>query len=168
MTRPTRRLRTIIEAMPVFKKVAENKEWTREIQAEFEEGLAKASVKTDGDTRKDSGGKRTWAVYPKIFGLWYEDNSKKVKITQAGEKVVAGGSEAVKQIRHQVLRFQWPNRTQEHKSQQMDDGFRIFPYRFIIKLLLDEKIKYLLTSEIALFILQVKTENEFEDVVKKF
>lgn len=167
MTRPTRRLRTIIEAMPVFKKVAENKEWTREIQAEFEEGLAKASVKTDGDTRKDSGGKRTWAVYPKIFGLWYEDNSKKVKITQAGEKVVAGGSEAVKQIRHQVLRFQWPNRTQEHKSQQMDDGFRIFPYRFIIKLLLDEKIKYLLTSEIALFILQVKTENEFEDVVKK-
>src|SRR2546423_1894268 len=136
MTRPTRRLATIIEAMPVFKKVAENKKWTRDIQAEFEKELAKAHVKTDGRTRNDSGGKRTWAVYPKIFGLWYEDDNGKVVLTQAAENVIAGGSKAVEQVRHQVLRFQWPNKTQEHRSQKMDKGFKIFPYRFIIKLLL--------------------------------
>lgn len=166
MTRPTRRLRTIIEAMPVFKKIAENKEWTRDIQAEFEKELAKSNVKTDGMTREDSGGKRTWAVYPKIFGLWYEDNNQKVVITQGGEIVARGGHEAVKQVRHQILRFQWPNRTQEHKTQKMDEGFKIFPYRFIIKLLLDKRIGYLLTSEIALFVLPVKTEDQIESVVR--
>ena len=102
MTRPTRRLRTIIEAMPVFKKVAEGKEWTREIQHEFGNELAAAQVKTDGRTREDSGGKRTWAVYPKIFGLWYEDIDGKVILTQAADKVLEGGKEAVIQIRHQI------------------------------------------------------------------
>lgn len=167
MSRPTRRLASMIEAIAVFQQVAENKKWTRDVQADFERGLAKAEVKTDGKTREDSGGRRTWAVYPKIFGLWYEDEDGKVVITQAGKKVIAGGSEAVKQVRHQILRFQWPNRTQEHKSQRMDDEFRIFPYRFIIKLLLDARVGYLLTSEIALFVLQTKTENELEDVVEK-
>lgn len=165
MTRPTRRLRTIIEAMPVFKNVAEGNEWNRKKQKEFEDGLAASDVKTDGSTRSDSGGKRTWAVYPKIFGLWYEHDGK-VVLTPAAEKVLLGGSEAVKQIRHQILRFQWPNRTQEHISQLMDKSFKIFPYRFLIKLLLDERLSYLTTSEISLFVLQVKNDSEFEYTIK--
>lgn len=151
--------------MPIFKKVAEGKAWTRNTQNEFQEELAKSGVRTDGSTRSDSGGKRTWATYPKTFGLWYEDDGK-VVLTSAAEKVILGGSEAIKQIRHQILRFQWPNRTQEHRSQMMDESFKIFPYRFLLKLLLDDRIGYLLTSEIALFVLQVKNESEIENTVK--
>jgi len=151
--------------MPVFKSVAEGSPWTRTKQQEFEDGLASSNVKTDGSTRSDSGGKRTWAVYPKIFGLWYEHENK-VVLTAAAEKVILGGVEAVKQIRHQILRFQWPNRTQEHRSQSMDESFKIFPYRFLFKLLLDNRLRYLTTSEISLFVLQVKNDNEFESTIK--
>lgn len=169
MSRPTRRLASLIEAIEVLQKVSENKKWTRKDQTEFHSELAKSGIKTDGKTRKDSGGNRTWAGIMKIFGLWYEDESKKVILTEAAKVILEnkGGPKAVEQIRHQILRFQWPNRTQEHESQTMDAGFKIFPYRFVIKLLLDNRIKYLLTNEIALFVLQTKTEKELEQVVKK-
>ncbi|NIP61703.1 MAG: hypothetical protein GWN01_13485 [Nitrosopumilaceae archaeon] len=166
MTRPTRRLLTIIESMPVFKKVAEGTTWDRSTQRKFEEELGKTHVKSAGKVREDSGGNRTWAASSAIFGLWYKDNGK-VVLTAAAKPVLKGHEEAVKQIRHQLLRFQWPNRTQEHRSQKMDEGFRIFPYRFLFKLLLDPEIRFLTTSEIALFVLQTKTESEFSRVKKE-
>lgn len=166
MTRPTRRLHTIIEVMPIFKKIAEGKQWNRTVQKEFESELGKRRVKAYGKVRSDSGGNRTWAVYPKVFGLWYEEDEK-VVLTSAAEMIISGGEAAVNQLRHQILRFQWPNRTQEHKSQKMDEGFKIFPYRFLINLLLDERIRYLLTSEIALFVIQAKKKEDHEEVVKR-
>ena len=139
MTRPTRRLKSIELAMPAFKKVADGEKWDNDRQVAFENELIREGSKTDGKTRSDSGGKRTWAVLPKIFGLWYEHEDK-VVITSAGEFVVEGGSQAIEQMRYQLLRFQWPNRVQEDKKQLMNEKFRIFPYRFLIKLILDKRI----------------------------
>lgn len=154
-----------MDATSLLKKIFEGQQNTRELQNEFGKKLAEEDIKTSGNTRADSGGHRTWMTLPKIFGLCYEDENKIVKFTQAGDVVAKGGSQALEMMVKQLLTFQYPNRTQEHRSQKMNEKFHIFPYRFLVKLLLN--VKHLTVQEIEFFVLPVSSEKELDFVSKQ-
>lgn len=165
MTRATRQIGSVIDATPLLKEIFEGNQNTRELQTKFGEKLAEEGIRTSGKTRADSGGHRTWMTLPKTFGLCYEDEDKFVRFTQAGEVVARGGKPALEIMEKQLLTFQYPNRTQDHSSQKMDERFQIFPYRFLVKLLLN--VKYLTVQEIEFFVLPVASEKELVSVTKQ-
>lgn len=164
ITRATRQIGSAIDACKIFKDMCEGKKNTRKLQKKFGKKLASSGIKTSGLTRKDSGGDRTWMGLLKTFGLWYEDQHRIIVFTPAGKTVARGGREAMMMMEKQILTFQYPNRTQEHWSQLMNKKFQIFPYRFLVKLLL--LVDYLTVQEIALFALQVSSDKELPTVVK--
>ncbi|WP_428325402.1 AlwI family type II restriction endonuclease [Nitrosopumilus sp.] len=164
MSRATRQITSAMDATPLLKEIFQNKKNTRKLQEEFGKKLAVEGIKTYGEVRKDSGGNRTWMTLPKIFGLCYEDKNKIVRFTQAGKIVAKGGKPAMQIMMKQILTFQYPNRTQERENQKMDPKFKIFPYRFLIKVLL--KMKNLTVQEIELFVLPVSSDEELENVCK--
>lgn len=165
MSRATRQIGSAMDATPLLKEIFEGNKNVRELQNEFGQRLADEGIRTSGTTRTDSGGHRTWMTLPKIFGLCYEDENKIMRFTQVGDVVAKGGKPAMKVMVKQLLTFQYPNRTQEHESQKMDKKFHIFPYRFLVKLLL--KVKYLTVQEIELFVLTVSSEKELVSVAKR-
>lgn len=165
MTRATRQIGSAMDATPLLKEVFEGKKNTRELQKKFGEKLAEAGIKTSGNTRADSGGNRTWMTLPKIFGICYEDRDKIVIFTQVGKVIAKGGKPALEMMAKQLLTFQYPNRTQEHFSQKMNDKFCIFPYRFLVKLLLN--VKYLTVQEIEYFVLPVSSDKELVSVTNE-
>ena len=162
MTRPTRQLEGCMAACIVMKEIWEGKENTRELQNKFGKKLEELQRKASGVQRKDSGGYRTWKAYPIVFGLCYEDENKILRFTDAGNIVAKGGREAREIMVKQILNFQYPNLYHDHDAAKMEDIFSIFPYRFLVKLLL--KLKYLTIQEIALFVLQTRTNKELERV----
>jgi hypothetical protein len=165
MSRATRQITSVIDATPILKKTCENKKNTRDLQKTFGDKLAEEGIKTSGLTEEKSGGNRTWMTLPKIFGLCYEDKNKIIKFTQSGNVVAKRKKPANDMMVKQLLTFQYPNRTQEHHSQQMDEKFCIFPYRFLVKLLL--KLKYLTVQEIEYFALPVSSEKELSETIKQ-
>lgn len=163
VSRPTRDPNDFDEAIKAFKNVAEGKNWRgdRNLHKKFEEEIAQ--VKTLNVSRDGSGG-RTWGALLRSYGFWYNENN--VTLTPASETILANiNGERYKQIAHQILNFQIPSAYSEHKK--LESGFKIFPFRFILKLLLDRRIQYLEENEIALFVIITKKEDEFESVVKK-
>jgi hypothetical protein len=165
ITRATRQIQSCISATKILKKF-EGREWTRDVQEEFGKAIADAGIKSDGITRKDSGGNRTWAVLPKTFGVWYKNENNCVVFTPAGNIVADGGKEAIKMMERQILTFQFPNRTADTAQQIMDPSFKIFPHRFLVKLMLEVK-NHITVEEIQFFALNVRTDAELSAVAKK-
>ena len=156
--RPTRDPLDLSSALKAFARIAKGKKWrgNRALQKKFE---ASIPSKTGNVGDYGSGG-RTWAALLRVYGLWYNDS--KVTITSAGEVLISGNN-IYKQMVRLILNFQIPSAYSEH--QKLDEGFRIFPFRFMLQLLIDTRIKYLDQDEIALFILKTKTHEEYEKVV---
>ena len=160
VTRPTRELRDLKPALVCFSELAKGKKWfgNKALQKRFER---ENPAKTENAGSYGSGG-RTWAALLRMWGLWYDD--KCVTLTSAGEVIVSCNN-VYQQIVRLIMNFQITSSYSEH--QKLESGFKIFPFRFILKLLLDKKIKYLQEDEIALFLLQVKNPSEYDKVVKE-
>ena len=158
MPRPTRDLHDLHDSLKYFASIAKGKKWygNKSLQIKFEAGNP---AKTANAGKYGSGG-RTWAALLKVYGLWYDDQS--VTITSAGN-VILSGKNMYEQIVHQIMNFQITSAYSVH--QNMQDGFKIFPFRIILKMLLDLRIKYLEQEEIALFLLNMKTPTEYEKAV---
>ena len=140
----------------------EDEKKTDELVDKFGKELEKENRKASGVQRKDSGGYRTWKAPSIVFGLCYEDEDEILRFTDAGDIVAKGGREAKNMMVKQVLTFQYPNPYHDHGTQKMEDIFSIFPYRFLVELLL--KLKYLTIQEIAFFVLPTRTKKELEMV----
>ena len=151
----------------ILKEEHDGKKNTRALQKLIGERLEKEGIKTKPTTklRNDQGGYRTWIIGPKIFGLCFEEEENgKMEFTDAGNIVAGGGKIAIEMMETQLLKFQWPSRTQEHWSQKMSDEFKIFPYRFLLKLLCE--INDLTDQEIEYFVLPVTSEKQLDKVCK--
>lgn len=166
VTRPTRDLHDIEKSFKCFAKIADGQQWrgNRELHERFE---VENPVKTTNAGRygsRGSGG-RTWAAWLRSWGLWYE--AERVILTGAGELIANSSSpnDVRKQIIHQIMTFQILSAY--HVKLKLDSDFKIFPFRFMLKLLLDEDVKFLHLDEIALFLLQVKQPGEYASVVTK-
>ena len=167
MTRASRQIDSIIRVCKILKEEHDGKKNTRKLQDIIGERLAEEGIKTKPGTklRKDSGGSRTWIVGPKIFGLCFEEEeTRKMEFTDCGNTVAKGGRNAIKIMEIQLLRFQWPNRTQDHHSQKMSEEFKIFPYRFLLKLLC--AVNDLSVQEIEYFVLPVTSEKQLDKACK--
>lgn len=160
LTRPKRKLNPIPEELAAFCSVALGKKWygNRSTQIEFEEELEKTGTKRIGERRDASGsGGRTHAAMLYSLGLWFEKDEK-VHLTLAGEAIMQG-KPPVPVLKKQVIRFQYPSAYSD--SVKVTARFKIRPFIFLLKLMLDERIGYLLQEEIAL-IVAIEAENETE------
>ena len=145
-----------------FNDLAVGKRWkgNRALQKEFEAGIPNKT----GNVSRDGSGGRTWAAWMGMWGLWHEYYGF-VKITGAGEVLVEGGHNK-EQIRRLIMNFQLPSTYGPHK--ELEPGFRIFPFRFVLRLLLDKRLDHYLTEdEIAFFVIVAKTDADYEDVLRK-
>ncbi len=170
VTRPKRKLNSIPEELAAFCSVALGKKWThnRELHIAFENELERSGTKRIGERRDASGsGGRTHAAMLYSLGLWFEKNEK-VYLTLAGEAILAGKS-PVAVLKKQVIRFQYPSAYSN--SVKVTSRFRIRPFVFLLKLLLDDRLENYLTQEEIAYIVTINAENEtdrcYEDVVNK-
>jgi len=165
VTRPSRDLHDIEEALKYFHEIAGGKKWrsNRDLHKTFEENNP-ATTRNVGKVSEGGGG-RTWAAWLRMWGLWYDENH--VTLTPAGKLIVeTKNPETVhKQIVHLIMRFQITNAYLEAQGQ--DSGFEVFPFRFLLELLLHRNVGYLTLDEMGLFVLDVKAHGRLDSIAKK-
>ena len=169
VTRPKRKLNTIPEELAAFCSTAVGKRWSRNRSCHiaFENELESSGTKRVGERRDASGsGGRTHAAMLYSLGLWFERENGTF-LTLAGEAIMAG-KPPVEILKKQVLRFQYPSAYSN--SVKVSPRFKIHPFIFLLRLLDDDRIKYLTQEEIGKVVIieaDVETRACFEKVVHK-
>lgn len=165
VTRPSRDLRDLKDSLSYFYEIAGGRQWhaNRDLHKKFE---ANNPAKTQNYGKvSEGGGGRTWAAWLRMWGLWH--NKHCVTLTPAGRLIVdSDDPETVhKQIVHLIMRFQITSAY--HELEGVEPGFRVFPFQFLIRLLLHKDVGYLTLDEIGLFVLDVKDGRMLETVAGK-
>lgn len=162
VTRPKRKLDSVPEVLATFADISLNQEWTgqRGTQMAYEEALEKAGLKRVGERRDKSGsGGRTYGAWLESLGLIFKQNSTgHIKLTLAGDAIMDGDS-PVDVLKNQIFKYQFPSAFSTSRGVAVSDRFRIRPFRFLLRLLLDPDIEYLTQDEIAK-VCAVDAENE--------
>ena len=169
VTRPKRKLNPVPEILSVFAETTLEHQWdaSRNLHIQFENNLEKAGLKRVGTRRDGSGsGGRTYAAWLRSLGLICEESTTKgVYLTLAGEAIIDGKS-PVKVLRKQVLDYQFPS--QFSLSVGVDERFKIKPFRFLLRLLLDDRINTLSTDEVGkIVITEAETDKSYEIIVDR-
>ena len=143
VTRPKRKLDSIPEVLATFADISLNQEWSgqRNTQMAYEEALEKAGLKRIGARRDQSGsGGRTYGAWLVSLGLIFnQSETGYIKLTLAGEAIMNGDS-PVDVLKSQVLKYQFPSAFSLSRGVQVVPRFRIRPFRFLLKLLSDDRI----------------------------
>lgn len=162
VTRPKRKLNSVPEVLATFADLSLNQEWDgqRDAHLAYEEALEAAGLKRVGDRRDQTGGgARTYKAWLISLGLIFSQNDgNKIKLTLAGEAIMNGDS-PVNVLTNQILKYQFPSSFSKGRGVNVSDRFKIRPFRFLLKLLDDERIRYLTEEEIAKIIV-TEAENE--------
>ena len=152
VTRPKRKLDSIPEVLAAFADISLNQEWTgqRGTQMAYEEALEKAGLKRIGERRDQSGsGGRTYCAWLESLGLVFKQHSTgRIKLTLAGEAIMNGDS-PVEILTNQIFKYQFPSAFSLSRNVDVSSRFKIRPFRFLLKLLLDPEVGYLTEGEIA-------------------
>lgn len=171
VTRPKRQLNSIPEILSVINDRLVNMCWQGQTatQLAFENALEQSNLKRTGDRRDQrGGGARTYIAWLKSLGLLFEqEKTKALKLTLAGEAVLAGES-PVEIITDQIFKYQFPSSFSiaNNAKNRVHERFKIRPFRFLFRLLLDDRIQFLSEDEIAKVIL-LEAENESEKCYKQ-
>nr|WP_330387943.1 restriction endonuclease FokI C-terminal domain-containing protein [Anaerobium acetethylicum] len=164
VTRPKRKLNAIPEVLGAFADLSLNQEWEgqRDSHLAYEDALEVAGLKRKGERRDQTGGgARTYMAWLVSLGLVFkQDSSGKIKLTLAGEAIMNGDS-PVQVLSSQVLKYQFPSSFSTGRGVQVAERFKIRPFRFLLKLLDDDKIGCLTEEEIAKIVV-TEAENETE------
>lgn len=162
VTRPKRKLNSIPEVLASFADLSLNQEWEgqRNSHLAYEDALEEAGLKRKGERRDQTGGGgRTYKAWLASLGLIFtQESTGKIKLTLAGEAIMNGDS-PVEVLKGQILKYQFPSSFSIGRGVQVSSRFKIRPFRFLLKLMEDEKIKYLTEEEIAKVIV-TEAENE--------
>jgi len=173
LSRPNRKLIPIIDTLSVFSLLTLGESWTSDVQRQlnFEIELERAGLKRSG-TRRDqrAGGARTYESWLNSLGLIYKENDTNVlRLTMAGEALI-NGEPPVPIMTHQLLKYQYPSPYSMRQRVNIHPRFKIRPFRFILRLLLDSRIGSLSKQELARIVM-TEAENEsdkcFEHVVAR-
>lgn len=171
VTRPKRKLNSIPEILAVYSNVALQTRWTgnRNIHLQFEEELEKSGLKRVGARRDHAGsGGRTYAAWLFSLGLiFFQNDTGMPYLTLSGEAIMEGKS-PVEILKCQVLKYQFPSpySIKNHVSAE----FKIHPFHFLLRLLIDKRIRFLTQEEIAKVVIteaKEDTDNCFEYVVNR-
>ena len=168
-TRPKRRLNSIPEVLACCAKVSIDQEWQgrRNIHLLLEKELEDAGLKRVGERRDQTGGGgRTYLAWIMSLGLVFvQESTGCLKLTLAGESIMAGDS-SVSVLKNQILKYQFPSSFSISRGVAVAPRFKIRPFRFLLRLLLDSNIEYLTEEEIAKIIM-IEAENESEQCYRK-
>lgn len=169
VTRPKRKLNSIPEVLSTFAEISLDQEWQgqRDSHLSFEEALESAGLKRKGERRDQTGGgARTYKAWVMSLGLIFtQESTEKMKLTLAGEAIMNGES-PVAVLKNQVLKYQFPSSFSLSRGVQVSSRFKIRPFRFLLKLLMDDRVLYLTEEEIAKIIV-VEAENETDKCYEK-
>lgn len=162
VTRPKRKLNSIPEVLATFADISLNQEWAgqRDSHLSLEDALEKAGLKRIGERRdQGGGGARTYAAWVKSLGLIFtQESTGKTMLTLAGEAIMSGDS-PVEVLKNQIMKYQFPSSFSMSRGVQVHPRFKIRPFRFLLKLLSDNRVMYLTEEEIAKIVV-VEAENE--------
>jgi hypothetical protein len=162
LSRPNRKLIPIIDTLSIFSILTLGESWTSDIQRQlnFELELEKAGLKRSGSRRDQrAGGARTYESWLNSLGLIYKENETNIlRLTMSGEALL-NGEPPVPIMTHQLLKYQYPSPYSTRQRVNVHPRFKIRPFRFILKLLLDSRIKTLSKQEIACIVM-TEAENE--------
>lgn len=162
VTRPKRKLNSIPEVLAAFADLSLNQEWKgqRDSHLAYEDALEAAGLKRKGERRDQTGGgARTYKAWLVSLGLIFtQESTGKIKLTLAGEAIMNGDS-PVEVLTNQILKYQFPSSFSLGRGVQVANRFKIRPFRFLLKLLDDEKVQYLTEEEIAKIVV-TEAENE--------
>lgn len=168
--RNKRKLYPIVPALSAFSLQNIGDIWVKDLnrQLDFEEILEEKGLKRKGPRRNQKGGgARTYEAWVSSLGLTFEEtDSKKTRLTMTGDALVNGES-PVPIMTKQLMHFQYPSPYSLRSRVQINKRFKIRPFRFLIKLLLDKRLSsdktdgkpYLTKSEIGC-IVSLEAENE--------
>lgn len=162
VTRPKRKLNAVPEVLAAFADISLNQEWEgqRDSHLAYEEALESAGLKRVGERRDQTGGgARTYMAWLVSLGLIFkQEDTGKIKLTLAGEAIMNGDS-PVTVLTNQVLKYQFPSSFSMGRGVQVAERFKIRPFRFLLRLLLDDRIGGLTKEEIGKIII-TEAENE--------
>jgi hypothetical protein len=179
--RNKRKLYPIVPSLSAFSLQNLGDIWVKDLnrQLGFEEMLEEKGLKRKGSRRDQrGGGARTYEAWVYSLGLIFEEtDSKKTRLTMVGEALV-NGEPPVPLMTKQLMQFQYPSPYSLRSRVQINERFKIRPFRFLIRLLLDERLSqgsdngvpFLTKSEIGC-IISVQAENEsdacYEHIIKR-
>ena len=173
VTRPKRKLNSIPEVLATFADMSLNQEWEgqRDSHLAYEEALEKAGLKRVGDRRDQTGGgARTYKAWLLSLGLIFtQESTGKIKLTLAGEAIMNGDS-PVAVLTNQILKYQFPSAFSVSRGVQVASRFKIRPFRFLLKLIDDDRIASLSEEEIAMVVVteaEDETDKCYEYVVNR-
>lgn len=169
VTRPKRKLNSIPEVLTTFAEISLNQEWQgqRNTHLNLEEALEEAGLKRIGERRDQTGGgARTYQAWVASLGLIFtQESTNQLKLTLAGEAIMNGDS-PVAVLKNQILKYQFPSSFSTSRGVDVSSRFKIRPFRFLLRLLMDPAVAYLSEEEIAKVII-TNAENETEDCYRK-
>ena len=173
VTRPKRKLNSVPEVLATFAKISLDQQWqgNQGSHLSLEDALEDAGLKRKGERRDQTGGGgRTYEVWLESLGLIFKQESTgKVMLTLAGDAIMAGES-PVDILKSQILKYQFPSAFSVKHRVNVNLRFKIRPFRFILKLLSDNRVNYLTEEELAKIII-TEAENEtkkcYEYIVSK-
>lgn len=165
VTRPKRKLNSVPEVLAVLSTVSLDTRWhgSIDLHRAFEDGLEQAGLKRVGERRDARGsGGRTYYAWLSSLGLVFtQESTNKCYLTLAGEAIMQGKS-PVEVLRNQVLKYQFPSPfslSLANSRTRVNERFKIRPFRFLLRLLSDERIGYLTNEEIGKIVI-TEAENE--------
>lgn len=153
VTRPKRRLDSVPQLLSAFDCVVQGGQWAgnRNIQRGYENILEAKGLKRQGERRDGSGsGGRTYAAWLKSLGLIFTRANGQTALTLAGEALLNGTSPASEVLAQQVLKFQYPSTYSIGRNVNVSSDFRVHPFRLMLRLMDDSRIRYLDKEEIGL------------------
>jgi hypothetical protein len=166
-------LNSVPEVLATIADVSLNQEWQgqRGVHLSFEDALEASALKRTGERRDQrGGGGRTYNAWISSLGLIFKQESTGLlRLTLAGEAMLAG-EPPVEILKNQVLKYQFPSSFSIGRSVAVSDRFKIRPFRFLLKLLRDDRIEHLSQDEIAkVVIVDAETESDacYEKVVNQ-
>lgn len=163
VTRPKRKLNSVPEVLSTLAEQALDEEWQgqRGTHLSLEDALEQAGLKRVGERRDQTGGgARTYRAWISSLGLVFmQESTRQLKLTLAGEAIMAGES-PVEVLKHQVLKYQFPSSFSLSRGVDVAPRFKIRPFRFLLKLLCEDRIGFYLTEEEIAKIIITEAENE--------
>jgi hypothetical protein len=169
VTRPKRKLIQVPEIFAAFMASNVEEHWRadREKHLTFESILENEGLKRVGDRRDQrGGGGRTYAAWFYSLGLFFY-HDKRIYPTLAGEDLLKG-KPPLEVLTRQVLNYQFPSPFSMSRNVDVSEDFKIRPFRFLLRLLLDNRINYLTEEETAKVIIGEalnETDKCYESVV---
>ncbi len=170
VTRPKRKLNSVPEVLGAFAETALAETWEgqHDRQLSFEDALESSGIKRVGDRRdQGGGGARTYKAWLMSLGLMFiQEGSKRLQLTLAGEAIMDGKS-PVEVLTNQVLKYQFPSSFSISRGVKVNERFRIHPFYFLLRLLLDKRLEFYLTEEEMAKIIICEADNESDKCYEK-